>query len=367
MQAMLPIHCTACGKPYPAEGMPYLCPDCGGVFDITGPIQLDPDQVSGEYPGLWKFWHSFGLKNYPSDVYMGEGNTALVWDEVDGRQIAYKLEYQNPTGSYKDRGTAVLVGHLLERGIASVVEDSSGNAGASLAGYAARCGIDARVFVPQSASGPKREQIVRYGAELIPIAGARSEAAKAVRKAADEGAAYASHAFLPFGLAGIATIAYELLEQTNGRCGSIIAPVGHGGLLLGIMKGFEAMRAAGVIEHMPYFIGVQSELCAPAYRSFTGVEALPPANARETIAEGIRVTEPVRAGALIRYLREMGGAMVAVEEEDILRNRNTLTRRGIYVEPTSAIVWSALKCFHKDLPEPAILVMTGSSYKYSIQ
>lgn len=364
---MLSIHCTACGRAYPDEGMPYLCPACGGVFDITAPIPLDPEQVSGEYPGLWKFWRTFGLKEYPADIYMGEGDTALVWDEVDGFRIAYKLEYQNPTGSYKDRGTAVLAGHLLERGILNVVEDSSGNAGASLAGFAARCGIRSHVFVPQNASGPKREQIVRYGAELDPIPGPRSEAARAVRKAAAEGAVYASHAFMPFGLTGIATIAYELCEQVSGGCGSIIAPVGHGGLLLGIMKGFEALLAAGIIDHLPYFVGVQSELCAPAYRSFTGVVAPPPANARETIAEGIRVTEPVRAGALIRYLREMGGAMITVDEDDILRNRNTLARRGIYVEPTSAIVWSALKYLHNDLPEPAILVMTGSSFKYSIQ
>lgn len=364
---MLPIHCTSCGKPYPEEGMPYLCPACGGVFDLIFPLTIHPDEVHPEYPGLWKFWKSFGLKEYPRDVYMGEGSTALVWDEADGRKIAYKLEYQNPTGSYKDRGTAVLAGHLLERGIQTVVEDSSGNAGASLAAYAARTGIHAKVFVPQNASGPKREQILRYGAEMESVPGPRSEAARRVREAAASGVTYASHAFMPFGMAGIATIAYELFEQTNGRIGSVIAPVGHGGLLLGIMRGFEALRQAGAIERVPYFVGVQSELCCPAYRSFSGVDTSPSNLARETVAEGIRVTEPVRAGALIRMLREMGSTMVAVEEDEIMRSRNILARRGIHVEPTSAIVWSALKYFHNDLPEPAILVMTGSSYKYSIQ
>ncbi len=133
---------------------------------------------------------------------------------------------------------AVLAAHLLERGITQVVEDSSGNAGASLAGYAARTGIHAKIFVPAAASGPKREQIVRYGAELVMSPDQDQKLRnKYAQKPIPEFLMPAMR-YIPFGLAGIATIAYELYLQTSGSIGTIIAPVGHGGLLLGIMHGF---------------------------------------------------------------------------------------------------------------------------------
>jgi threonine synthase len=106
------------------------------------------------------------------------------------------------------------------------VEDSSGNAGASLAAYTARAGIQAKIFIPESASGPKRKQIEYFGAELALIPGPRVEAAKAVKRATESGLTYASHAYMPFGLTGIATIAYEIAEVMNWNGpGTIIAPV----------------------------------------------------------------------------------------------------------------------------------------------
>jgi threonine synthase len=357
------ICCDSCGNLYPAGGLPYLCPKCGGIYEISSGLTYHPDAIDAGQPGLWKFWSSFGLQTCPQNVYLGEGNTPLVWDKDDRMQIGYKLENLNPTGSYKDRGTAVLAAHLLERGINRVVEDSSGNAGASLAGYAARVGIKARIFVPESASGPKREQIVQYGAELVPVPGERKEATRRVREEADRGTPYASHAYIPFGLAGIATIAYELLEQIKNEIGTVIAPVGHGGLLLGIMMGFEALLQAGAISSMPMFIGVQAEHCSPVYREFIGMDGQDTPIFADTVAEGVRVTRPVRGAAVVRMLRRYNGRMIAIGEETILESRNELAHCGIFVEPTSAIVWSGLKLIQNEIKEPAILVMTGSGLK----
>ncbi len=124
----------------------------------------------------------------------------------------------------------------------SAVEDSSGNAGASFAAYAARGGIKARVFIPESASGPKRRQIETYGAELIPVSGPRSAAAEAVEREAQAGEVYASHAYLPFGMAGIATIAYEIFEQLGRAPGTVIAPAGHASLVLGYSARFQSTK-----------------------------------------------------------------------------------------------------------------------------
>jgi threonine synthase len=316
-------------------------------------------------PGIWKYQDTFGTDVDPSQIYLGEGDTALVWDTFQGKSISYKLEYQNPSGSYKDRATAVLAAELVSRGIKEAVEHSSGNAGASFAAYAARSNIRANIYVPASASGPKRRQIEMYGANLIPVDGPRSEAARQVREAADCGMAYASHAYLPFGMLGIATIAYELLEQVDGQIGTVIAPVGHGSLFLGIIRGFQALYAAGLLEEMPYMVGVQAANCSPVYNAYSHLDQ---ANVNEpTIAEGVRVVAPVRGSAILDQLTINNGKIVAIGEESILSSRSQMAARGIYVEPTSALVWSALKQEFDTVVEPVILICSGSGYKYSSQ
>lgn len=357
------IHCTSCFRPYPASGVPYRCPDCGGVFDFDGPPDFDPDKIEPGLPGLWRFRSAFDLPTGAPLVSLGEGLTPLLWDEFEGQSVGFKLEYLNPTGSYKDRGSAVLISQLLARGVNQAVEDSSGNAGASFAAYAARAGMKARVYVPESASGPKRTQIERYGAELRPIPGPRSAAAQAVLEDVARGIPYASHAYLPFGLAGVATIAYELWQQA-GAIGTIIAPVGHGGVLLGLLRGFTALKKRGLIERLPYFAGVQAAACAPLVNAFEhGMEAIETAAEGPTVAEGVRVRRPVRAAALLREIPPGGGTFLAIAEDRILPATGELARKGIYVEPTSALVWAAFRQLSGKIPAPVILVLTGSGLK----
>jgi len=359
------FQCVQCSSPYPALGLPFLCPSCSGIFDLIDLPRLKPESVDPSKPGLWRYEHSFGTQDNYQSVYLGEGNTSLVWDELQGKRIGYKLEYQNPSGSYKDRATAVLASYMLSRKITEAVEDSSGNAGASFAAYAAKTRVKANIYVPASASGPKRKQIEAYGANLIPVEGPRSEAAKMVRHAADRGIPYASHAYLPFGMLGIATIAYELFEQAGGQIGTLISPVGHGSLFLGILRGFLALQTAGLIKKLPYFIGVQAQNCSPvsdAYSHISGGDYSLP-----TLAEGVRVVSPVRGNAILELLNKNNGKIVSIEEESIMSSRSQLAVRGIYVEPTSALVWAALRKEIDQVVDPVILILSGSGYKYSSQ
>ncbi|MBI1855574.1 MAG: pyridoxal-phosphate dependent enzyme, partial [Chloroflexi bacterium] len=146
------IACVNCGRPYPDLGAPYECPNCGGLYDYVEPLTFNV--VDSIRPGTWRYASSFGLSADP--VSLGEGNTPLISAKVFGREVYFKCEYANPSGSFKDRGMATLVSFLVSRGVTEAIEDSSGNAGASFAAYAARAGIKARVYVPESASGPKR-------------------------------------------------------------------------------------------------------------------------------------------------------------------------------------------------------------------
>ena len=355
------ICCTDCHAPYPENGLPYLCPQCGGVYDFDGPFDFQAAAVDDHQVGIWRYRHAFSLPPAAPLVSLGEGNTPLIACQHAGRTVWLKQEGLNPSGSYKDRGSAVLVSSLLMRGVSQAVEDSSGNAGASFAAYAARSGLQARVFVPESASGPKRSQIELYGADLVRVPGPRSAAAAAVLAEVAQGAVYASHAYLPFGLAGIATLAYELWQQLGRAPGTVIAPVGHGGLLLGIVRGFAALQQAGAIEQVPYYVGVQAHACAPVVAEFMGGR---PYSEGATIAEGVRVAKPVRAAALLREISQRAGRFVAIEESEILPAFHWLARRGIHVEPTSALAWAAYQQTADQLLEPVVLILSGTGLKY---
>jgi threonine synthase len=363
------ILCTSCNSPYPDQGVLYHCPVCGGVFDAPSIIFQPESSDDKLLPGIWRYRDTFGLPEDAPIISLGEGNTPLVWAEVFGRQVAFKCEYQNPTGSFKDRGTSTLVSYLRSRGIIQAVEDSSGNAGASFAAYASRAGIKARVYVPETASGPKRRQIEAYGADVVAVPGSRSNAAEMARRAADTGMAYASHAYMPFNLPGYATIAYEIVEQMGEGPGTFICPAGQGGLLLGAARGFAALQAAGIIRQPPLLIGVQALACAPLYGLHqSGAPGLESARDESTLAEGIRVRYPVRAQAVVQVVIASRGRFIVIAEADILPGRDELAHRGFYVETTSAVVWRALvqtmaaNGFDK-IPEPVVVVLTGSGLK----
>jgi threonine synthase len=283
---------------------------------------------------------------------------------IQGRPIYFKCEHLNPTGSFKDRGTAVLVSALKYLGIQSAVEDSSGNAGASFAAYAAHANLTAKIYIPDYASGPKRDQLAAYGAEIIPIIGPRSAATEAVLDAVDAGAIYASHAYLPHGIAGMATVAFETVQQLGEVPGSIITPVGQGSMLLGLAYGFQSMMQAGRIDAMPQLIAVQATACAPIWADFESSEADKQHIVEgETIAEGIRILNPLRRDGVIAAIRKSEGVAVAVEEEEILSGWKELGRLGFYVEPTSAVVWSGLMRSWDQLRDPVVIILTGTGLK----
>jgi threonine synthase len=359
-----PFQCSGCGSEFPQDGFPFRCPHCGSIFEFKQNPNYDPHLVE-KGTGIRRFRHCFPLPPDAECITLGEGNTPLVEIEHIGRGIYLKCEHLNPTGSFKDRGSTILVSAMKHVGITRAVEDSSGNAGASFAAYAAHVGIHARIYVPDYASGPKRQQIEAYGAEVIPIPGPRSAASQAVMDEADLGAIYASHAYLPHGIAGMATIAYELVEQLDQVPGTIITPVGQGSLVLGLARGFQALRNAAVIPNLPRLIAVQSKACAPIWAEFQAIKSsLTHSTEGETIAEGIRILNPLRAKGVIASIRHTQGDVVAVGEDDIVAGWEELARRGFYVEPTSAVVWPGLMRCWDQIQGPIVLILTGHGLKF---
>ncbi|MBN1180127.1 MAG: pyridoxal-phosphate dependent enzyme [Anaerolineae bacterium] len=355
------LHCLRCRQRSPFDPLRFRC-DCGGPLALRGAPAFDPGRVTPGDVTLWRYRHALPLPESAAPVTLGEGGTPLVELTWDGLPLRLKCEFLNPTGSFKDRGTAVLMTALAAAGVGAVVEDSSGNAGASLAAYAARAGIRATVYVPAHASPVKQAQIAAYGASVAAVPGPRIEAARAVLAAAEVGAAYASHVYHPLIHHGMKTIAFELWDVCTPD--AVVVPAGHGTLLLGLAEGFEALRAAGCIAQVPRLFGVQAASCAPLVAAWArGAGTVEPVEEGATVAEGVRIAVPLRGPEVLAAVRESGGALVAVADEATLAAQRKLAHQGLYVEPTSAVALAALDHLRDRLGGTTVVVLTGSGFK----
>ncbi len=290
-----------------------------------------PRAIVAETPRPWSLWrYRTALPPLPGDrwreVTMGEGMTPLV---PGPGPLLFKLDFITPTGSFKDRGAAVLVAAAAGAGHRSLVADSSGNAGAAMAAYAARAGLAAEVFVPSGTSAGKLGTIAAYGAAVRVVDGTRAAAAAAAQRRVDsEEAFYASHVYQPLFTQGTKTLAFELWEQLDGSVpDAVVVPAGNGTLVLGAWLGFADLVAAGVADVIPPIVAVQAERCAP-------LAGLLPSG--PTVAEGIAVAAPPRADAVRHAVEASGGAVITAAEDDILPAAAELARAGIRVEPTTA-------------------------------
>lgn len=358
----------ATGDSYPLD-QPRWCAGNGNYLNLGAAPGLKRADIDRGCYSVWRYARGF-LVSKRDAVSMGEGWTPLVTREWDGIPVFTKLEFTMPTGSFKDRGMTVMVSYLRSRGIEHVLEDSSGNAGASLSAYAAAAGMRCRILVPETASYPKIAQIAACGAEVVTIRGSRQDVADAaVRMSRD--IFYASHNWQPFFVEGTKTLAYELWEQLGFRApDNIVVPLGYGSNILGCERGFAELRRNGEIGKMPRLFGVQAANCAPYYAAFkAGGDSLVPTTISATVAEGIASSKPTRVREVLRAVRDSGGSIIAMSEEEIVAALGALARTGLYVEPTSAAAAAGLSQLVRSGAirgeECTVLVLTGSGLKAS--
>jgi threonine synthase len=331
---------------------------CGGLIDLQGPA-VDPLQGG---TGPWSLWRYRAALPVAGDsaswemVTLGEGLTPLV---AVGPDVWCKCDYVMPTGSFKDRGTAVMLSVALSGGTDHLVSDSSGNAGRSVAAYAARAGIRAGIFVPDGTAPAKVAAMEAYGAEVT-VGGDREEAAAAARAAAarpgtTQGPWYASHVYRPAFVHGVKTLAFELYEQLGERPpGAVIVPAGNGTLVLGLWLGFRQLQAAGRVGDVPLIVAVQAERCAP----LLGWNPDGP-----SAAQGIAIARPPRLEQTRATVEASGATVVAVSEQEIAAAGIELAGMGFRVEPTGAVAWAAWaagRAPRAGAPGPVVVVLTGA-------
>jgi threonine synthase len=316
-------------------------------------------------PTLWRYREAIPILQDEHILSLGEGFTPLEEMEFNGHRVLLKIDYLFPTGSYKDRGATVLVSKLRELGIRKVVEDSSGNAGSAIAAYCARAGIGCEIYVPESTSSGKLVQIQAYGATVKKVEGSREKTAEVAMEAASK-IYYASHCWNPFFLHGTKTFAFEIWEQIGWKApDALVLPVGHGTLFLGAYIGFKELEDAGKVERIPRLVGIQSAACAPLYQAFKkGWKENFPTEKKETMAEGIAIANPVRGRQILEAIRETGGEVLAVTEKEIGVALKEMSRKGHFIEPTSAATVAGLKKYLKNnKKEVVVSTLTGMGLK----
>ncbi|WP_297418204.1 pyridoxal-phosphate dependent enzyme [Thermococcus sp.] len=348
------LKCTRCGRTYP-ETFRLRC-DCGGTllvergyYDFFGSIlpYLDMRRYLSFLP--------IGGNYLPPAVPSITPTTSLQIGSAFG---LFKLEYLQPSGSFKDRGTFVTVAKLMEGGINEVVIDSSGNAALSMALYSLPAGIRVHAFVSYDAMQEKLSLLQRLGAIVHFVDGDRMEVhERAVEFAEREGVTYVSHWFNPYFLEGTKTAAFEAYEQV-GVPDYVLAPIGSGTLFLGLWKGFKELEKMGEITRLPVFVAVQ----ASGYESLCERSKL-----SNPLADGIAIPEPPRREEMEKVLGETGGTCVSVGEPETRGALSWLRRVGFLVEPTSATVLAAMWNLVErgEIPDGSkvLLPLTGSGLK----
>ncbi len=343
--------------------------DAGRPLWIEPGSGLTPAALDHSADSIWRYRAALPIA-ISNPISIGEGKTPLVTHEWHTDQHPFfKLDYLNPTGSFKDRGTSVMLSYLRDRGITSVVEDSSGNGGASVAGYGAAGGMKVKVIAPASTSLGKIAQIHVFGAEVQLVEGSREASQDEAIRQANNHMFYASHNWQAFFLQGTKTLAYELWEDLDFQAPDhVIVPVGAGSSLLGCWLGFRELLAAKQIEQMPQLFAAQPLNCSPVDASFTANTLQPvQREIRPTIAEGTAIAHPLRLAQMVDALRDTSGRSVAITESEIVQALHQLCQRGLLVEPTSALAAAAYtKLVEQGTirgSDQTVIVLSGSGLK----
>jgi threonine synthase len=357
--------CQKCDKKFSLGQKIWKCA-CGGLLDIQFSPSFPIDKIRARKPSLWRYREALPIEDDRNVISFDEGFTPLLPVDFSGRTVWLKQDHLFPTGSYKDRGAAVLISKAKELGVQTVVEDSSGNAGCAIAAYCAKAEIHCEIFVPEDTSPGKLAQIRLYGASLHKVPGSREDTARAVLNAAEKDY-YASHSWNPFFFHGTKTFAFEICEQLGWKApDTVIVPVGNGTLLLGAYIGFQELRYAGIIGGVPKIIGIQSANCDPLVKAFTdGSKEFSLIEKKDTLAEGIAIAEPIRGSQILEAVRETKGELIAVSEAEIKESLKQLCQKGFYLEPTSAATIAGVSRYLKKAAsdECLVTVITGHGLK----
>jgi len=383
---LMGYRCSLCGAEYDLDEVTYVCPQDGGNLDVRlnyVAINQDtsPESIwASREESLWRY-----LPLLPVSDPGGEGTPlrAAGWTptfsppmlraQLGLERLWIKDESRNPTASFKDRASAIVVARAREIGAEVVVTASTGNAGAALAGMAAAVGQEAVIFAPRTAPPAKVAQLLIYGAQVLLVDGNYDQAFDLALLAGHEFGWYVRNTgYNPFTAEGKKTAALEIWENTLVRETfeqplAIFVSVGDGNIISGLHKGFKDLRSLGWLDRMPRIFGVQAEGSAAVANAFAAGTEVISAVAANTLADSISVDLPRDGVRAVRAVRETEGTYVIVNDAEILTAIASLGKAGIFAEPAGATSYAGLvKALDNGLileQDPVLVLNTGSGLK----
>ncbi|MDY6847141.1 MAG: threonine synthase [Chloroflexota bacterium] len=379
--------CSICGADYSPDAVTYTCPKDGGNLNVILDYKMlkqnfTPDKFM-DIPeaSLWRY-----INLLPVDDPGGFATPLhrAGWTPVyQPKRLAKKLglkhlwikdESPNPTASFKDRASAIVVARAQEMGAEMIVTASTGNAGAALAGMAAAIGANAVIFAPKTAPPAKIAQLIVFGAQVLLIDGNYDQAFDLSVEATQTFGWYNRNTgYNPFTAEGKKTAAFEIWEQVIKQMPkkekplTVFISVGDGNIISGIHKGFKDLHALGWLPSIPRIIGVQSEGSAAIANIFhQGGEDIKPVRA-DTLADSISVDMPRDGVRALRASRETGGTYITVADSAILKAIAELGQVGIFAEPAASTAYAGLvKALDESIvqpDDPVLVLSTGSGLK----
>ena len=363
------IKCSVCSSTA-SNLLDFKCPSCGKPLDIHQHKRFDTHQINRKNYSAWRYAKFFPYIKETEIITLGEGWTPVV---KFSSNLYFKLENLNPTGSFKDRGSTTIISALhkqVKNAESYISEDSSGNAGASMAAYATRAGVKAKIYVPENVSGPKLNQIQFYGAEVVKVSGSRTKVAEEAQKPTKEGF-YVGHVLHPLFRDGIRSLAYEVAEQLDWQVPErIYLPASAGTLLLGVLSGFNHLVESSIIAAMPKIVACQTSQVSPLYHRFKGSRYAPPQRIT-SIADALVSTNPPLLDLMVEQLKVAKGDAVMIEEKETLEAFQELAGTGFFVEPSSAVAYAAykkqLKSKEASKNDRTVVILTGTGLKTALQ
>lgn len=385
--------CTLCGDELDPRITRYVCPKHGdaGILDTildykAIATKTSPQKISASKDfSIWRYADLLPINDAPKSAPpLQVGWTPLYRSTTLGKQLGlsnlfFKDDGRNPTASFKDRASAVVVAKARELGVEIITTASTGNAGAALAGLAAAAKIPAVIFVPQTAPPAKIAQLLIFGARVILVKGNYDQAVALCLAASREFGWYCRNtAYNPYTVEGKKTAAFEICEQLTKDEGqwaegwsapdSIFVSVGDGNIISGLWKGLRDLAALGWIDQMPKLYGIQAEGSAACYNAWkAGTEKITPVNA-QTVADSISADLPLDGVRAVRAVRETGGAYLTVSDDEILAAIPEIARgEALFVEPAASAAYAGLKkAVAQGLvksDERVVVMLTGNGLK----
>jgi threonine synthase len=367
--------CTKCKTTFPIDGLYPRCDICNEPLEVEKVVtgRINEGNVLNQTI-LERYADFFPFAKIDKAISLYEGFTPLVKSlrlasELSIKNIFFKNESQNPTWSFKDRGTVAGIQQAVSLGYKRIGTVSTGNMAVSVAAYGARVGLETFILVSASLPPEKLNPIAIYNPILIKVDGDYGKLYFDSLEIGKQNDIYFINSDVPFRVEGSKTIAFEICEQMNFEVPDyVVVPTSSGGNIRGILKGFEEFRLCGLINKVPKVICAQASGCSPIYNAYSSnAEVISRVENPHTIAHAIENPYPPSGNEVLRRIKEHKGTFVAVTDEETLQAQKQLAKMGILGQPASAVPLASVKKLRGqgflDENDTVVCIVTGGGLK----